>query len=152
MLSETNIPFRPTATRRTFIAAGLATASVASLAACTRYGDNAAPSVVPPEENTPGSPAGKTLAPTSNIPVGGGLIIAEEKIVVTQPEPGKFKAFSAVCTHAGCAVASVDNGTINCPCHGSKFHITDGGVARGPATSPLPAVQIAVDGDTVRRT
>jgi Rieske Fe-S protein len=46
-------------------------------------------------------------------------------------------------------VATVENGTINCPCHGSKFSVEDGSVASGPATRPLAAKKIAVDGDQI---
>ncbi|GGW05033.1 hypothetical protein GCM10010230_43770 [Streptomyces narbonensis] len=70
-------------------------------------------------------------------------------MVVTQPAAGEFKAFSAVCTHQGCLVNKVANGTIDCPCHGSKFRIADGSVAAGPAPRPLPAEQINVSGDSI---
>lgn len=89
------------------------------------------------------------LGPTADIPVGGGKVFASEKIVVTQPTAGEFKAFSATCTHQGCTVGSVDGGTINCPCHGSKFNIADGAVAKGPATQPLPSKEIKVEGDQI---
>lgn len=81
--------------------------------------------------------------------MGGGKIFADRKVVVTQPDRGEFKAFSAVCTHQGCTVATVADGTINCPCHGSEFRITDGSVAGGPATRPLPAERITVQGDSI---
>lgn len=96
-----------------------------------------------------GTPTGE-LTRTSDVPVGGGTIFKDRKVVVTQPEAGEFKAFSAVCTHAGCIVASVSDGTINCACHGSKFSITDAAVEAGPATRPLPAEQITVEGDSIR--
>ncbi|WP_405919222.1 Rieske (2Fe-2S) protein [Streptomyces longwoodensis] len=102
-------------------------------------------------EGTPsaGASRGRELARTSEIPVGGGKVFADRKVVVTQPDRGEFKAFSAICTHQGCTVATVADGTINCPCHGSEFRITDGSVAGGPATRPLPAERITVQGDSI---
>ncbi|MCF2528277.1 Rieske (2Fe-2S) protein [Yinghuangia soli] len=96
-----------------------------------------------------GAPAGKALAKTTDIPVGGGKIIEAEKVVVTQPTAGTFKAFSATCTHQGCTVATVSNGTINCACHGSKFSAADGSVKNGPATKPLAEKQITTSGDQI---
>ncbi|MYR59943.1 Rieske 2Fe-2S domain-containing protein [Streptomyces sp. SID625] len=87
---------------------------------------------------------------TDDIPVGGGKIFKEQRVVVTQPEKGQFRAFSAVCTHQGCTVASVENGTIACPCHGSMFHAADGSVAHGPASRPLAAKEIKVEGNSIR--
>ncbi|WP_181807603.1 Rieske (2Fe-2S) protein [Streptomyces shenzhenensis] len=92
---------------------------------------------------------GKVLARTSEIPEGGGTIFKDQKIVVTQPTTGEFKAFSAICTHMGCTVNRVADGTIDCPCHGSKFHIADGAVAHGPAARPLPAEPITVRGNSI---
>ncbi len=93
-------------------------------------------------------PAG-ALAATSQVPDGGGKIIDGVNIVITQPESGSFRAFSAICTHEGCIVNSVSNGTIDCPCHGSKFSIKDGSVVNGPAPSPLPAIAIKVEGTSI---
>jgi Rieske Fe-S protein len=87
---------------------------------------------------------GTLLGLVTDIPVGGGTIYTSEKIVFTQPVKGVFKAFSAVCTHVGCICNKVANGTIDCPCHGSEFKITDGAVVTGPAPSPLPARTITV--------
>ena len=88
------------------------------------------------------------LASTSDIPVGGGKIFADIQAVVTQPTAGKFKAFSSICTHQSCPVASVTD-TINCDCHGSKFSIADGSVVAPPATQPLPAKTVTVEGDSL---
>jgi Rieske Fe-S protein len=88
----------------------------------------------------------------SDIPVGGGRIISDQQVVVTQPAAGTFACFGAVCTHQGCLVTDVSAGTINCACHGSRFNIADGSVAGGPAPRPLPPVGISVEGDTIRRT
>ena len=84
------------------------------------------------------------LGTTSEIPVGGGKIFTAEKVVVTQPTKGVFKGFSAICTHMGCTVDKIADGTIDCPCHGSKYSITDAHVVHGPAPKPLPAKNIKV--------
>ena len=97
----------------------------------------------------PARPKGAVLGAASDIPVGGGAIYTAAKVVVTQPASGQYKAFSAVCTHVGCIVNKVTNGTIDCPCHGSEFKITDGAVVTGPAPSPLPARQIKIVGGQV---
>ena len=92
--------------------------------------------------------AGTVLATTADVPVGGGVILAKDGLVVTQPEEGTFKAFSSKCTHQGCQVTKVSS-TIDCPCHKSKFSITDGSPESGPASSPLPETAIKVDGDNI---
>jgi nitrite reductase/ring-hydroxylating ferredoxin subunit len=96
-----------------------------------------------------GGVTGTLLAAVAEIPVGGGKVFAGPKVVVTQPVKGQFKAFSAVCTHVGCVCNAVTGGTINCPCHGAQFKISDGSVEAGPATSPLPARTIAVAGGKI---
>jgi Rieske Fe-S protein len=128
---------------------------------------------VPPDANEAGSPAdaqmppapstsamataaaqapqaaGTVLAETADIPVGGGKIFTAEKVVVTQPAADEYRAFSAVCTHVGCLVNQVANGTIDCPCHGSQFRISNGAVVTGPAMSPLPAKKIKIEAGKV---
>lgn len=94
---------------------------------------------------------GSSLVATADVPVDGGVVIDIQKVVVTQPSQGEFKCFSAICTHQGCLVGSVDQNTITCPCHGSQFSATDGSVVTGPATSPLPEVKVAVKGGNVVR-
>jgi Rieske Fe-S protein len=97
-----------------------------------------------------GSSGGSTaLGTTSEIPVGGGKIFTAAKVVVTQPTAGEFRGFSAVCTHMGCIVDKVADGTIDCPCHGSKYSVTDAHVVHGPAPRPLPAQKIDVAGGKI---
>ena len=69
--------------------------------------------------------------------------------MITQPQAGSFKAFTAVRTHQGCTVDAVSGGTIDCPCHGSKFSITNGSVVNGPATLPLAPISITVQGTSI---
>lgn len=129
-------------TRRTVL---LATGAVSLTVGCGEYGNENSDSGSSSVQASPGT----ELAKTSEIPVGGGKIFKDEKVVVTQPKKGEFKAFSDICTHQGCQVTSVSDGTINCPCHGSKFNITDGSVANPPTNRPLPEKQIKVTGDSI---
>lgn len=169
-------PFGPVGTtRRTVVAATGAAGLAAVLAACGGSDDTgsgsgsgyagAAPDTSDASKGTPGQAAGDkgmpgpdatsgagagaALARTSEIPEGGGKVFPDRKVVVTQPTKGQFKAFSAVCTHQGCVVKDVADGTINCPCHGSRFAVTDGAVRGGPAQKPLPEERISVNGGSI---
>jgi Rieske Fe-S protein len=128
---------------------GLVTAVVA---ACSTYGkkpdaagESSATTAAPSASGGP-APAPKAIAKTSDVPVGSGVIVGE--VVVTQPSAGVFKGLSAKCTHKGCTVDKVADGTIDCPCHGSKFNL-DGTVAKGPAQEPLATENITVQGDSI---
>lgn len=118
------------------------------LAACTTYGKKpeAAGETTSAPATGGAAPPADVLAKTADVPVGGGVIVDET--VVTQPAAGDFKGFSATCTHSGCTLNEVVDGTINCPCHGSKFNL-DGSVANGPATKPLEAKPVSVQGDSI---
>jgi Rieske Fe-S protein len=156
------------ASRRVFLASTGA-ACAAMIAGCSTYNANNGgvngppPSQPPPSGGTPagggasaasGTPAAggaAVLASTASVPVGGGKILTAQQIVITQPTAGSYKAFTAVCTHQGCIVSTVADGTIDCPCHGSKFSVKDGSVVNGPAPSPLAAVAIKVEGASIVR-
>jgi Rieske Fe-S protein len=149
-------PALPTAiTRRALVAGACGAACAAALSACATYraGPAAAPvpataAPAPPDGVGGAAPAG-ALARTSDIPVGGGAIFADQDVVVTQPAAGEFRAFSATCTHQGCPVTEVSDGTINCNCHGSRFAVADGAVVDGPADTPLPERGIEVSGEEI---
>ncbi|MFC0625276.1 Rieske (2Fe-2S) protein [Kribbella deserti] len=145
--------------------AGIAGVSGSLLVAC---GDDGAPSAGPstapssgpattpttapssaPSATASTGGGGAVLGPVGDVPVGGGKIFPDQKLVVTQPTAGQFKGFSAVCTHAGCVVESVADGSIVCGCHGSKFKVADGSVTTGPATSPLASVAVTVENGNI---
>ncbi|MCW2828528.1 MAG: Rieske (2Fe-2S) protein [Marmoricola sp.] len=94
-----------------------------------------------------GTTSSGSIAKKADVPVGGGKIFKDEKVVITQPTAGDFKAFSAVCTHQGCVVAKIVGQDIDCGCHGSKFSLADGSVVNGPATKPLPALKVTASGE-----
>ncbi|MFF3500812.1 Rieske (2Fe-2S) protein [Streptomyces sp. NPDC003247] len=152
----------PTPARRTVVAAAGAAGLAVALTACGGSDDDTSGSSASAgtsgssgstggsgSADTGGAAADGALTTTAEIPEGGGKVFDAQKVVVTQPAAGEFKAFSAVCTHQGCAVKSIADGVINCPCHNSNFSITDGSVQSGPATKPLPEVQITVSGDSI---
>jgi Rieske Fe-S protein len=142
----------PISRRTVVMNTGLAAAAIAGLSSCTNYGT--APASQPTAATAGGAsggssaPAGPLTVKEAEIPVGSGKIFPDAQTVITQPKKGEFKAFSAICTHQGCVVDTVTN-TINCPCHGSKYSITDGSVVNPPAPQPLPAKTIKVSGNTL---
>ncbi|MEU7296655.1 Rieske (2Fe-2S) protein [Streptomyces exfoliatus] len=126
--------------RRTVVAAAGGAGLAAALTACGGGGT---------DDEGPAPEGGGTLARTGDIPVGGGKVLADKGLVITQPKAGEFLAFSSKCTHAGCAVSSVKDGVIVCPCHQSHFDMSDGSVKSGPATAPLPPEPIQVVGEEI---
>ena len=128
--------------RDVLIGAGVGLAAT-TLAACSSSGSGSGDK---PEASDASSDPSKPLATTAQVPVGSGLIVGD--VVLTQPTKGDFKAFSTTCTHSGCKVNAIADGTIDCPCHGSKFNL-DGTVAKGPAKKPLETETIAVQGDSI---
>jgi Rieske Fe-S protein len=157
-------PYVRSTSRRAVLASACA-ACTAALAGCARYGTSSGLAGAPaPAATTPSAPgaasasgaassagtnASAALASTADIPVGGGKVLTAQKIVITQPTAGSFHAFTAICTHQGCIVNSVSGGTIDCPCHGSKYSALNGSVVDGPATLPLAAVSIKVQGTSI---
>lgn len=107
------------------------------------------PSGAQPANSETTSTAASISVKTAEVPVGGGVVLKDPKVVVTQPQPGEFKAFTAVCTHKGCLVSTVADGTIDCPCHGSRYSDVDGSVVKGPAEQSLAAKTVTKEGDTL---
>lgn len=160
----------PDLRRRTLAGAAVLGVGAPALAACSGESDPAAepsrtptpgssptsdgpatPEPTPSESSSAPAPAEPGLVDLADVPVGGGRVVAAEQVVVTQPERGRVMCFSAVCTHQGCVVSDVKDGTINCGCHGSRFSVADGTVVDGPASTALPTVRITVQDGVVRR-
>ena len=129
----------------------MAALGFAAVACGAEGGPPPGPGVVgpPPTAAGPGFGAtGTVLGPASDVPAGGGKIFKTLEVVVTQATAGEFRGFSAECTHAGCIVNTVADGTIDCPCHGSRYHL-DGSVANGPAPRPLSPRPVRIDGGEI---
>jgi len=62
---------------------------------------------------------------------------------------GRLYAFDDTCTHMGCSLGEgeLENTTVTCPCHGSKFDVTSGAVMRGPAQRPVRSRSVEADGE-----
>lgn len=141
------------ASRRAALGIAGGGALAGALAACGGGGEDGGAGA-PPKESGSSAPGGDnggggTIAQVDDIPVGGGTVFKDQKVVITQPTEGTIVGFSAECTHQGCVVGEVADGQIVCPCHDSRFEIADGSVAGGPAEKPLPKVEVTVDGGQI---
>jgi thiosulfate dehydrogenase [quinone] large subunit len=98
-------------------------------------------------------PAGaRKIGNIKRLAIGAGIAITNPAtggpaIVVRLSKTKQVKAYSAVCTHAGCTVAYYPSRRlVVCPCHGSVYDPAHGAaVVSGPAPYPLPALKAAVD-------
>jgi Rieske Fe-S protein len=126
--------------RQLLVTGGVVAAAAAVTAACGSSGSSSQLSAVVNGGNT---------VSTGDIPVGGGVLLEAKQVVITQPTQGTFKAFTAVCTHEGCIVTSVADGTITCPCHMGQFSASDGSVTGGPPPAPLAEVAFELSGSTI---
>jgi nitrite reductase/ring-hydroxylating ferredoxin subunit len=91
-----------------------------------------------------GTTASGSIGKVTDVPVGEAKIYTAEKVVVSQPTEGDFKAFSTICTHQQCPITKLEGDEIECTCHGSRFKASDGSVVNGPASKPLAALKVAV--------
>ncbi|MFF4955895.1 Rieske 2Fe-2S domain-containing protein [Streptomyces sp. NPDC001222] len=128
---------RPSASRRTVLR-GAALTPVAGLgiAACSPGGDSGA------TQATPTAPV--ALGPESEVPAGSAKLYRDENVVVSRAANGSLKAYSTICTHAGCAINKLAGTTLICPCHGSRFDAVTGKVVQAPATEPLHELSVEV--------
>ena len=145
--------------RRTVVAAVGAAGLAVALTACgsdddasgssTQQGAGAGEATEASGSSGGAGAGGAALAKTSDIPEGSGKVFSDEKVVVSQPTAGEYKAFSTICTHQKCPMTDLAGDTITCACHKSQFSVLDGSVKKGPATEPLEAKQISVSGDSI---
>ena len=107
----------------------------------------AGPPAAPPGPAAPGV----AIGPARALPVGGVASFTDPgggtPAYVVQPRAGEFKAFSAVCPHAGCQVQYASGAhEFVCPCHGARFDAT-GTLVQGPARRSLDPITVARGAD-----
>ncbi len=138
----------PNFRRRTVLRAGLAVPAIGAataLAGCANSGSD--------DRSTSGATgSGTVLVALDKVPVGGiaSVTVDRRPAFVARPETTTVRAFSAVCPHRGCTVVATGE-VLLCPCHSSRFALLTGQVLRGPATEPLPPIDVRIDGDNVIR-
>ncbi|MET9506241.1 Rieske (2Fe-2S) protein [Streptomyces sp. NPDC006622] len=131
------MPASQSATRRTVLrAAALAPVAGLGSAACSTAGGTTAPA-------TPTAPV--ELGADGEVAKGGARLYRDHNVVVSRSASGELKAYSTICTHAGCPINKLDGTTLVCPCHGSEFDATTGEVLRKPATVPLHELPVGTE-------
>jgi len=133
--------------RRLLLGAGTAAAAAVAGGAAGVAGDRAL-SAAAGRELVPEGATWQPVLAASAVAVGRAVRFstgAIEGIVVN--EGGRYRAFSATCTHLGCLLSeSPDGGRLRCPCHRTAFGL-DGSVlehelVRPPAALPWLHVRV----------
>ncbi|MFF5854036.1 ubiquinol-cytochrome c reductase iron-sulfur subunit [Streptomyces sp. NPDC012751] len=136
------MPALPSASRRTVLR-GAAVVPVAGLglAACSAPGGSGVAAA-------PTAPV--DLGKESEVAKGEAKLYRDHNVVVSRDQDGALKAYSTICTHAGCPINKLQGTTLICPCHGSQFDAVTGKVVQSPATEPLVELSVkAADGRIV---
>ena len=85
----------------------------------------------------------------SDVPPGSVLLVGDVAVFNVD---GRFCATQATCPHRQGPLneGTLDGSTVTCPWHGSQFDVCTGAVLRGPATDPIKAYSVTVDGEIGR--
>jgi thiosulfate dehydrogenase (quinone) large subunit len=152
------------ATRRDFIKGALAGGGVMLVASWLWSATHPAPATTPSSTGGTGSTGGASsggssagtneIALAQDVPANSSASFtipsSGDPGVLVHLDSGKFVAFDATCTHAGCPV-SYDSSSklLYCPCHGAAFDpAQDAAVVQGPAPTPLTPVPVTVNQNT----
>jgi len=133
--------------RQFFMRLGLGSLSIAAVGTAAFSYQFLDPNVL--YEPSPVVNAGKP----DRYPLDSVTLDVNNGIYIIHSQEGYF-SLSAVCTHLGCLTAwKQELGIIACPCHGSKFAVSDQGKLKpgdkieGPAPRPLPWKRIWLNDD-----
>jgi 3-phenylpropionate/trans-cinnamate dioxygenase ferredoxin subunit len=95
---------------------------------------------------------GKRVASLDEIPEEGSLRVElDGKPICIARSQGEVFAIHDVCSHADVALSEgdVEDGTIECWLHGSRFDLRTGRPTGLPATKPVVTYPVTVEGDDV---
>ena len=152
------------ATRRDFIKGTLVGGGVMLVASWLWSVTHAAPATTPSSSGGTGSTGGASaggsstatneIALAQDVPANSSASFtipsSGDPGVLVHLDSGKFVAFDATCTHAGCPVSyDPSSKLLFCPCHGAAFDPAhDAAVVQGPAPTPLAPVPVTVNQNT----
>jgi thiosulfate dehydrogenase (quinone) large subunit len=152
LAADDAVPLDPSMTRRTLLfELGAAAVAIGGISLLAKGAYSAPRSLArgPAPGSAPGDggkPHGRVpsnaveLGPAASLPSGAAATYGDPADgapdIVIRESDGGIKAFSAVCTHAGCTVG-YEGGTIVCPCHGGEYSAQTGAVIAGPPPAPL---------------
>ena len=89
---------------------------------------------------------------TDEVPESAAVrVMVEGRPVAVVRSEGQFFAIYDVCSHANVNLSEgeVEDTTIECWLHGSRFDLTTGRPTGLPAVKPVPVYPVKVDGDQV---
>ncbi len=138
--------------RRRFVVAAAGATVAGTLGACGGGSSPSGPSPTPAptaapanEVRVPLMAVGETVAASASLVAGLATPLAVTRLTQTD-----VVAVSRICTHMGCTVAlpAAPGGTLDCPCHGSRFQV-GGKVVQGPAARSLSTFPAAIRGSEV---
>ena len=74
-----------------------------------------------------------------------------QRIAIVRDEAGDLHAVDDTCSHANVSLSEgdVENSTIECWLHGSRFDLRTGEPTTPPATTPIAVYPVKIDGDDV---
>lgn len=94
---------------------------------------------------------------TADVPVAGTLRVELEgesgpvEVAVVRDETGEWHAISDICSHGEVSLSDgeVEDCTVECWLHGSRFDLRSGKPLAPPAVRPVPVYPVTVDGERV---
>ncbi|WP_129339012.1 non-heme iron oxygenase ferredoxin subunit [Cellulomonas endophytica] len=94
----------------------------------------------------------------SDVPVAGTLRLELDleagglvEVAIVRDEAGEWHAISDVCSHGAVSLSEgeVEDCSVECWLHGSRFDLRSGAPLSPPAVRPVPVYPVTVDGDRV---